>query len=73
MKTSTHKQPKAETTKPAQPVEPSGSVNVAGEKVRISLQSVSSKPGSSPKTILKSLKEASKKSIFPFPSFAAHE
>ncbi len=70
MKTIMTKQPETKTT---QPIEPTGSVKIAGEKVSISPQTVSSKPGSSLKTILKGLKEASKKSTFPPPALAINE
>ncbi|MBI2011625.1 hypothetical protein HYS91_02545 [Candidatus Daviesbacteria bacterium] len=70
MKITVTKQPE---TKITQPIEPSGSVKIAGEKVSIGTQTVSSKPGSSPKAILKGLKEASKKAIFPPPALAINE
>lgn len=69
MKSSIPKQPKTKFSQIAQPLEPSGSVKIAGEKVYISTQSIYSKAGSSSKTLLKSLREASKKSLFPPPAF----
>ncbi|GEM_PF-3847181 len=69
MKSSAPKQSETKSAQVAQPIEPSGTVKVAGEKVFISTQTVYSKPGSSSKTLLKSLKEASKKSPFPLPAY----
>lgn len=56
-----------------QPTQPSGSVKLAGQVVAVSKSAVMRTPGSSPKTILKSLKEASKKIVFPPTAFMAHE
>ena len=50
-----------------QPTQPSGILKIAGKKVSIRGDAVSSKKGSSSKILLKRLKEAAKKSLFPSP------
>lgn len=56
-----------------QPTQPSGSLKIAGKVVAVSKDTVKRTSGSSSTTILKSLKEASKKVLFPTTAFMAHE
>lgn len=56
-----------------QPITAAGTVTLAGEKVQIGAGTVSFKEGVSSERLVKKLKEASEKDLFPIPALVAHE